>query len=119
MNRTVIVAVAGTVATAAALVAKVALVPLTLVAGAAWFFWGRRAHPIASASSSRRWLRWMLAGGLAIVAAAAIPAIDGGELNQLWWTVTAVALLSGIGMAATAVVLAASDRAHRRLAAPH
>jgi hypothetical protein len=77
------------------------------------------AQPIASASSSRRWMRWMRAGGLAIVAAVAIPAIDGGELNEVWWTVTAIALLSGIGMAVTAVVLAASDRAHRRLAAPH
>jgi hypothetical protein len=119
MNRTVIVAVAGTVAIAAALVAWVVLVPLALVAVAAWFLWGRRAQPIASASTSRRWMRWMLAGGLAIVAAAAIPAIDGGELNEVWWTVTAIALLSGIGMAVTAVVLAASDRAHRRLATPY
>ena len=61
----------------------------------------------------------MRAGGLAIVAAVAIPAVDGGELNGFWWTVMAVALLSGIGMAVTAVILAASDRAHRRLAAPH
>ncbi len=52
-------------------------------------------------------------GVLAIIAAVAIPAIDGGELNELWWTVMAIALLGGIGMAITGVILAASDRAHR------
>ena len=42
MNRTVIIAVVGTVAIAAALVAKVMLLPLGLLALAAWFLWGRR-----------------------------------------------------------------------------
>jgi hypothetical protein len=118
MNRTVIIAVAGTVVIAAALVAKVILLPLGLLAVAAWLLWGRRARPIASASSSRHWMRWMLAGALAIVFAVAIPTIDGGELNEVWWTVAAVALLGGIAMTITAVVLAASARAHR-VASPH
>jgi hypothetical protein len=113
MNRTVILVVAVTVAIAAAVVAKVVLLPLGLVAAGCWFLWGRQAQPIASATSSRRWLRWLTAGALAIGAAVAIPAIDGGELNELWWTVMAVALLGGIGLAVTGVVLAASDRAHR------
>ena len=118
MNRTVILAVVGTVAIAAAVVAQVMLVPLGLLAVAGWFLWGRQAQPIATASSSRHWMRWMVAGVLAIAGAVAIPAIDGGELNAVWWTVTMVALLGGIGMAITAVVLAASNRAHR-LASPH
>ena len=118
MNRTVIIAVVGTVAIAAALVAKVVLLPLALLAVAAWFLWGRRARPIASASASSHWMRWLLAGVLAIVIAVAIPTIDGGELNEVWWTVAAVALLGGIAMTVTALVLAASARAHR-LALPH
>ena len=47
----------------------------------------------------------------------AIPAIDGGELSELWWTVMAATPLGGIGMAITGVILAASDRANR-LASP-
>jgi hypothetical protein len=118
MNRTVIIAVVGTVAIASALVAKVMLLPLGLLALGAWFLWGRQARPIAPASASSHWLRWMLAGALAIAIAVAIPTIDGGELNEVWWTVAAVALLGGIAMAMTAMVLAASARAHR-LASPH
>jgi hypothetical protein len=118
MNRTVIIAVAGTAAIAAALVGKVILLPLGLLAVAAWLLWGRPARPIASGSSSRHWMRWMLTGALAIVFAVAIPTIDGGELSEVWWTVAAVALLGGIAMAITGLVLAASARAHR-LASPH
>jgi len=118
MTRTVIIAVAGTVGIAAALVAKVILLPLGVLAVAAWLVWGRRARPIAPASSSRHWTRWLLAGALAIVFAVAIPTIDGGELHELWWTVAAVALLGGIAMTITALVLAASARAHR-VSSPH
>jgi hypothetical protein len=117
MNRTVILVVAATAAITAVVVAKVMLLPLGLLAIAAWLLWGRQLQPIASASSSRHWMRWMLAAALAIVVAIAIPAIDGGELNEVWWTVAAIALVAGIAMAITAVVLAANDRAHR-LASP-
>ena len=115
MNRTVIVVVAGTAAITAAIVAKVMLLPLGLLAIAAWFAWGRQSRPIASASSSGHWMRWMLAAALAIGVAIAILAIDGrdGDLNEVWWTVMAIAMVAGIAMAITAVVLAASDRAHR------
>lgn len=118
MNRTVIIVVAATLAIAAAIVAKVMLLPLALLAIATWLMWGRRARPIASAASSRHWMRWMLAGALAIVVAVAIPAIDGGELNEFWWTTAALALLGGIAMAVTGLVFAASGRAHR-LASPN
>ena len=118
MNRTIIIVAAATLAIAAAIVAQVMLLPLALLAIAAWFTWARRAPPIASAASSRHWMRWMLGGALAVVVAVAIPAIDGGELNEFWWTIAAVALLGGIAMAVTALVLAASGRAHR-LASPN
>ena len=117
MNRTAIIVVAATLAIAAAIAAKLMLLPLALLALAAWLMWGRPARPIASAASSRHWMRWMLAGALAIVVAVAIPAIDGGELNGFWWTIAAAALLGGIAMAVTALVLAANGRAHR-LASP-
>jgi hypothetical protein len=61
---------------------------------------------------------WLITGGVAIAIAIAIPAIDGGELNALWWTVMMLTLLGGIGTALTGALLAVSDRAHR-LASPH
>lgn len=115
MNRTVIVVVAGTAAITAAIVAKVVLLPLGLLAIAAWLAWGRGSRAIASASSSHHWMRWMLASVLAIGVAVAVLAIDGrdGELDELWWTMMAISMVAGIAMAITAVVLAVSGRAHR------
>jgi uncharacterized membrane protein len=55
---------------------------------------------------------------VAIAIAVAIPAIEGGELNALWWTVMMLSLLGGVGMAITGALLAAGDRAHR-IASPH
>jgi hypothetical protein len=118
MNRIVILAVVGTAAIAAILVAQLALIPLAVLGLATWFAWGRPLQPIAPASASRRWLTWLIAGGVAIAIAIAIPAIDGGELSELWWTVMMLTLLGGIGMAITGALLAVSDRA-QRLASPH
>lgn len=41
----------------------------------------------------------------------------GGELNEFWWTIAAVALLSGIAMTVTAAVFAMNNRA-LRIASP-
>ena len=114
MNRVVIIAV-GVTAAVAVLLSRgaLALIPVGLIALVAWFLWGRRLGPIAPAPSSRRWARWLAAGGAAIAIGIAIPQIDGGELNALWWTAMAVALLGGIAMAIIAILLAVSDRAHR------
>jgi hypothetical protein len=113
VSRTVILAVAATAAAAAALVAQVLLLPLGLAVLVAWHVWGKRLPPVAPASASRRWTTWLIAAALAIAVAVAIPAVDGGELNELWWTVMAIALLAGVGMAVTGLILAVSDRAHR------
>ena len=118
MSRIVILAVVGTAAITAILVAQLALIPIAVLGLAAWFAWGRPLRPIAPASASRRWLTWLIAGGAAIAIAIAIPAIDGGELSELWWTVMMLTLLGGIGMAITGALLAVSDRA-QRLASPH
>jgi hypothetical protein len=118
MNRIVILAAVGTVAIAAILVAQLALIPLAVLGLAAWYAWGRPLQPIAPAAASRRWVTWLIAGGVAVAVAVAIPAIDGGELNALWWTVMMLTLLGGIGMAITGALLAVNGRAHR-LASPH
>jgi hypothetical protein len=47
MNRIVILAVVGTVAIAAILVAQSALIPVAVLGLAAWFAWGRPLQPIA------------------------------------------------------------------------
>jgi hypothetical protein len=99
VNRIVILAVVGTAAIAAILVAHLALILLAVLGLAAWF-------------------AWLIAGGAAIAIAIAIPAIDGGELSELWWTVMMLTLLGGIGMAITGALLAVSGRAER-LASPH
>lgn len=112
MNRTIILAILGAAAIVAALVAQLALVPIAVVGLGGWFAWGRPLQPIAPASS-RRWMTWLIAGGVAIAIAIAIPAIDGGELNQFWWTVMMLTLLAGLGMAITAGSLAAGGRTRR------
>jgi hypothetical protein len=112
MNRTVIITIAATVAIAAALVANVLLLPLGLAAIAAWFAWGRPARPIAPAGPTGHWVGWLAGGVVAIAGAVMIPAVDGGELSGFWWTMAALALLSGIAMTITALVLATSQRPH-------
>jgi hypothetical protein len=114
MNRVISIAVAVTVVVAAALAfGPIALVLLAMMGVAAWFLWGRQLDPIASAQSSRRWLGWLVAGGVSIGVGVAIPPIDGGELSSLWWTTMAVAVVGGIVMAIIGVLLAVSDRGHR------
>ena len=112
MNRIVILAVVGTAAIAAILVAHLALIPVAVLGLAAWFAWGRPLQPIAPAAASRRWATWVVAGAAGIAIAIAIPAIDGGELNAFWWTIMMLTLLSGIG-------LAISEELHRLGTRPH
>lgn len=71
-----------------------------------------------AAAASRRWVAWSTSGGVAIAIAIAVPAIDGGKLNALWWAVMMFTLLGGIGMAITGALREVSGCA-RRLAAPH
>jgi hypothetical protein len=118
MSRIVILAVVGTIAIAATLVAQLALIPIAVLGLAAWFAWGRPLQPIAPVAASRRWVSWLILGGVAIAIAIAIPAIDGGELNPFWWTVMMLTLLSGIGMAITGACQLVGGRLHRA-ASPH
>lgn len=112
VNRIVILAVFGTAAIAAVVAAQLALLPIALVGLAAWFTWVRTLQPIAPTAASRRWAAWLIAGGAAIAVAIAIPAIDGGELGAIWWTVMMLALLGGIGLVITGALLAVSSRAN-------
>jgi hypothetical protein len=114
MNRVVIIAVAATVAIASLLAGgALALIPIAATGLAAWFLWGRSLQPIAPARSSQRWLWWLIAGGSCIAIGVAIPQIDGGELNSLWWSVMAITVIGGIVMAVIGVLLAVGDRGHR------
>ncbi len=75
--------------------------------------------PTATASTNvpidqaRRAGIWAGAGVLAIVIGVAIPAIDGGELNDLWWTVMAACLLSGVGLLLIGLLLVVARHAPR------
>ena len=114
MNRIVIVVIAATVAIAAGVVGgPLALIPIGATALATWFLWGRSRGPIAPAGASRRWRVWLIAGLVSIGIGVAIPQIDGGELNSLWWTVMALTLVGGIAMVVAGILLGVSDRGHR------
>jgi branched-subunit amino acid permease len=57
---------------------------------------------------------WWLGAGLAALAGAIIiPAIDGGELSEAWWSVMAGLFLTGIGLLITGVVKISSRRTGR------
>jgi hypothetical protein len=111
MNRFVLTAFAVTTAIVAAVVAKVMLLPLALILLGAWHVWGRElSGPVAARSRS---VRWLGIGVLGIIAAIAIPAIDGGELNGFWWTISAATLLAGIATTVTGAMMALNSKARR------
>jgi hypothetical protein len=106
MTRTIMLAVAGTAAVAALVAgAPLVLLPAAAIGLVAWSAGGNRIRPIAPTNASPRRRVWLASGGLAVAVAVAIPAIDGGELDQLWWSVMAVCLLGGITMMITGLLL--------------
>ncbi len=114
MNRFVIVGSAAAVALLAAVaISPTVLVPLAVVAIGAVVWWARQDRPIASNGPARRWYRWLAAGIVALAIGIAIPAIDGGELDELWWTIFALALLTGTALMLTGVFLALNPHMRR------
>ncbi len=57
--------------------------------------------------------RWLVLGAAAVAVAILIPAIDGGELSEAWWTVMAGFFLAGTALLITGVVKLASGSGHR------
>lgn len=57
--------------------------------------------------------RWLVLGAAAVAVAILIPAIDGGELSETWWTVMAALFLAGTALLITGVVKLASGSAPR------
>lgn len=109
MNRIVIVLlVASGVALAAVASSPVALIPLAVIMIAAVVWWARQDRSIESNAPAHGWYWWLGAGLATIAAGIAIPAIDGGELDEGWWAVFALALLAGTAMTLTGIVLALS-----------
>ena len=100
MNRMVVIIIGATAAVATTVaVGPLPVIPIAVLAVAAGLWWFRQGRPIGPASPSRRGLAWLAAGIVGIGIAVLIPAVDGGELNEFWWTVMAVSLLAGIAMA--------------------
>jgi branched-subunit amino acid permease len=56
---------------------------------------------------------WLVAGLAALAGAIIIPAVDGGELSEAWWSVMAGLFLSGIALLITGVVKMTSRRTGR------
>ena len=112
MNRIVILIFAATGAAAVALaVSPFALIPIAGVAGAAGIWWSRQGKPVRpKASGSRRGFAWLVAGAASVGVAGAIPAIDGGELSEFWWTIFALSVLGGIAMVLTGLTHALGIR---------
>lgn len=74
---------------------------------------GSQDRPIGAHGSSHRWYGWLAAGAAMLAIGGAIPAIDGGELNEGWWTAFAVAVLTGTEMILAGVILAVNGRSPR------
>jgi hypothetical protein len=77
---------------------------------AIWFGFLRNAPTAERAVRRAVSPRWFIAGGIALATAIAIPIIDGGELNQVWWSVMMLLLVAGVGLLVTAVSLVVSSR---------
>ena len=103
MNRIGTLIFAATFGAAVALaVSPLALIPIAVVVGAAGFWWSRQGRPVSpKASGSHRGFTWLVAGAASVGVGVAIPAIDGGELSEFWWTIFALSLLGGIAMVLT------------------
>ena len=112
MNRIIILIIGATAAAAVALAASpAALIPIAgaVVAAGVWLF--RQGQPIGPATSrSRRGLAWLVSGAVIVGVAVVIPAIDGGELSEVWWTIFALSLLGGIAMMVIGLVHTLSNR---------
>lgn len=111
MHRTVIIVTGTIVAAAVALtVSPVALIPIAVAGFAVVLWWLRQRQPIGPDRAARRGVTSLVLGVAGIGAAVLIPAVDGGELSEFWWTVFAATLLGGIALAALGLVHAAGER---------
>ncbi|MDQ2678723.1 MAG: hypothetical protein M3Y51_08260 [Actinomycetota bacterium] len=119
MNRIVILAVGATLAAAVALAAgPLALAPIAVAALGAGLWWVRQTRPITAGRSPRGGIAWCALGIAGIVIGTLIPTLDGGELNEAWWTAMAVSLLAGTGALVAGIIFVVSDRATQPGAAP-
>ena len=75
------------------------------VATVLWFGSVRSAPTAESAARAGSSPRWLVGGLAALAGAVAIPLIDGGELNEIWWSVMAVLGLAGVALLVTAALL--------------
>lgn len=112
MNRIIILITGATVAAAVALaVSPWALIPIAGAVCAVGSWSLRQGQPIRpTTSGSRRGLAWLVAGAAGVGVAVAIPAIDGGELSEAWWTIFALSLLGGIAMMVIGLIHALNNR---------
>jgi hypothetical protein len=111
MTRTIAAIALATVGAVGALVGGPAvLLVVAALATALWFAVYRHDRPVAPSGRSSR--PFAVAGAVALALAVAIPAVDGGELDQLWWSVMAACALAGIVLLATSLVLAVGRPSH-------
>ena len=94
----------------AAIAGPLALLVVGAVCVAIWFGFLRTAPTAEQAVRRAVSPRWFIAGAIALATAIAIPIIDGGELNQVWWSVMMLLLVAGVGLLVTAVSLTVSSR---------
>jgi hypothetical protein len=114
MTRYVVAVGTLTVCIAAAVAAGPLAVLAVLAASAAIWFGFARSTPTAehiARQGASPW--WLVAGVVALAGAIIIPAVDGGELSQTWWSVMAALILAGIALLVTAAIRFASKSAYR------
>jgi hypothetical protein len=97
MSRTVLLALVATASIVGALVGgPAALVPVAGIVGVAACMLVRSRRLARPLEEPHRWGRWLAAGAVLVAGAVVIPVIDGGELDELWWSVAAVLLVGGL-----------------------
>ena len=106
-----VLVVAAQAALAAGPVALVAVVAI----GAMVFVGMRGSQPsVDRAVPLRRGSRWFAGSAIALVGAVAIPAVDGGELNEVWWSAMAVLVVAATACAVVGAALALGSQPRPR-----
>ncbi len=114
MTRFVLAVGTLTVCVAAALAAgPIAVIAVLCASTAIWFGFARSTSTVDRVAHTGGSLWWLVGGVVALVAGFIIPAVDGGELSEAWWSVMAGLVLAGIALLVTGVVLLAARSTDR------
>jgi hypothetical protein len=98
---------------AAVAVGPIAVLAVLAASAAIWFGFARSTPTAEHVARQGEPSWWLVAGFVALAGAIIVPAVDGGELSEAWWSVMAALILAGIALLVTAAIKFASRHAYR------